>query len=38
MRILQHFDTERHISIETVFSDYAISEVTRQLTQDGSGH
>ncbi len=35
--ILNHFDPERHIQIETDTSGYAISEIISQLTSDNSG-
>ncbi len=35
--ILNHFDPERHIRIETDASGYAIGEVLSQLTSDDSG-
>ncbi len=35
--ILNHFDLERHIRIETDASDYAISGVLSQLTSDDLG-
>ncbi len=35
--ILNHFDSERHIRIETDALGYAISRVLSQLTSDDSG-
>ncbi len=35
--ILNHFDPERHIRIETDASDYAISRIFSQLTSDDLG-
>ncbi len=35
--ILNHFDPERHIQIETDVSGYAIGEIPSQLTSDDSG-
>ncbi len=35
--ILNHFDPERHIQIETDASDYTISGILSQLTSDDSG-
>ncbi len=35
--ILNHFDPERHIRIETDASGYAIGEILSQLTSDDSG-
>ncbi len=35
--ILNHFDSERHIRIETDNSDYAMGGVLSQLTSDDSG-
>ncbi len=35
--ILNHFDLERHIQIETDASSYIIGEILNQLTSDNSG-